>query len=138
MFLKAGYPPLWDWLVNALPSAGYALHDYELRAAPATGTVRDGDVIDLGDWQGEVLHLPGHSPGQIGVFHAQTGTLFGGDAVYDGPLIFDGAGMSIADYTETLLRLRGLDVSQIHGGHDPAFDAAKLQRICDRYLKLWQ
>ncbi|MFT4784234.1 MAG: glyoxylase-like metal-dependent hydrolase (beta-lactamase superfamily II) [Paracoccaceae bacterium] len=138
MFLKAGYPPLWDWLVNALPYAGYALHDYELRAAPATGTVRDGDVIDLGDWQGEVLHLPGHSPGQIGVFHAQTGTLFGGDAVYDGPLIFDGAGMSIADYTETLLRLRGLDVSQIHGGHDPAFDAARLHRICDRYLKLWQ
>jgi glyoxylase-like metal-dependent hydrolase (beta-lactamase superfamily II) len=44
-------------------------------------------VIDLCDRVFEVLHLPGHSPGSIGLWERQTGTLFSGDAIYDGPLL---------------------------------------------------
>ena len=53
-------------------------------AAPPTRLVADGDVIDLGDRQFEVLHLPGHSPGGIALWESATGTLFSGDVVYDG------------------------------------------------------
>ncbi len=137
MFVEAGYAPLWDHLVDAVPHAGYDLSAYRIEPAPATGTVEDGDIIDLGDWRGEVLHLPGHSPGQLGLWHADSGTLFGGDAVYDGPLIYAGAGMSITDYAATLERLRGLPVEVVHGGHDPAFGRARLHEMIDEYLARW-
>ena len=41
----------------------------------------------LGDRHFEVLHLPGHSPGSIGLWERRTGILFSGDALYDGPLL---------------------------------------------------
>jgi len=137
MFTKAGYPVLWDYLIDAVPWAGYDPDAYELKGAPATDLIKDGDLIDLGDWQAEVLHLPGHSPGQVGLFHADSGTLFGADAIYDGPLIYDGPGMSVSEYTDTLKRLRDLPVQLVHGGHDPAFGKARLDEIVDSYLNLW-
>ena len=137
MFLEAGYPPLWPHLVDAVPEAGYDLSAYELRGAEATGTVADGDVLDLGDWQAEVLHLPGHAPDQVGLFHAESGTLFGADAVYDGPLIWQGPGTSVADYAATLRRLAALPVTRVHGGHDPTFGPERLRRMVAGYLALW-
>ncbi len=50
---------------TALPHAGFNHETYTIRAAPPSGTVTDGDVLDLGDRLFEVLHLPGHSPGCI-------------------------------------------------------------------------
>ena len=66
-FEEAGYPPLWPLLVDAVPHAGYDPATYVLRGAAPTGTLVDGDRIDLGDWTAEVLHLPGHAAGQIGL-----------------------------------------------------------------------
>ncbi|GGF57313.1 Glyoxylase, beta-lactamase superfamily II [Mameliella alba] len=137
LFADAGYPPLWPHLVDALPHAGYDLDAYRLHPAPATGTVEDGAVVDLGDWQAEVLHLPGHSPGQVGLWHGESGTLFGADAIYDGPLIYEGPGMDIAAYAETLRRIRALPVNRVLGGHDPAFGRGRCHRIVDHYLALW-
>ncbi len=137
LFLDAGYEPLWEYLINAVPASNYDLANYAIKPAPATGLVDDGDVIDLGDWQGEVLHLPGHSPGQLGLWHADSGTLFGADAIYDGPLIYSGPGMGVADYTASLKRLRDLPVNVVHGGHDPAFDRARMLSIIDSYLTQW-
>lgn len=137
LFAEAGYPALWDYLIDALPHSGYRLEDYAISAAPVTQTVEDGDFVDLGDWRAEVLHLPGHSPGQIGLWHAPSGTLFGADAIYDGPLIFDGSGTNIQDYAATLKRLRKLPVKKVHGGHDPAFGRERFESITGHYLRLW-
>lgn len=137
MFVEAGYDTLWEYLVDALPSSDYDLDAYAIAPAPATGFVEDGDVVDLGDWRAEVLHLPGHSPGQLGLWHAESGTLFGGDAIYDGPLIYDGTGMSIAEYANSLKRLREMPIHTVHGGHDPAFDGVWLQAIIKDYLERW-
>lgn len=131
IFLDAGYPPLWDILIDALPWEGYDPHAYLLQGAPATGLLGEGDVLDLGDRAYRVLHLPGHSPGGIGLYDETTGVLFAGDAVYDGPLIpFDAP-----VYVATLRRLRALPVSVVHGGHDPSFGAERLRDICDAYLR---
>ncbi|MEM7519399.1 MAG: MBL fold metallo-hydrolase [Pseudomonadota bacterium] len=138
LFAEAGYAKLWPILIDALPSAGYDVDAYVLTGAPATALIHEGDVIDLGDWQAEVLHLPGHSPGQVGLFDHATGMLFGADAVYDGPLIYDGPGMSIEDYATTLRRLRDLPVKTVHGGHDPHFGKSKLDQIVEHYLRLWE
>lgn len=137
LFRDAGYPLLWPMLIDAVPAADYDPASYALRPAPATGTVSDGDTVDLGDWQAEVLHLPGHSHGQIGLWHDASGTLFGADAIYDGPLIYDGPGMDVGAYADTLRRIRALPVQRVLGGHDPAFGAARCHEIVDHYLALW-
>lgn len=138
LFAEAGYPPLWPMLVDAVPHEDYDPSAYALRPAPATDLVEDGFTLDLGDWRAEVLHLPGHAPGQIGLWHGDSGTLFGADAIYDGPLIYDGPGMSVPDYAATLLRIRDLPVQTVHGGHDPSFGPDRLRQIVDHYLSMWE
>jgi glyoxylase-like metal-dependent hydrolase (beta-lactamase superfamily II) len=130
---KAGYPFDGD-LVTALPSAGYSLARYTLRDAPVTEIVEEGDVVDIGNRHFEVLHLPGHSPGSIGLWEAASGTLFSGDAIYDGPLLDEIEGAHIPTYVRTMKRLRALPVEIVHAGHDPSFGRARLIELVDAYL----
>lgn len=130
----AGYDIDGD-LITALPHAGYDLRSYRINPAPATQIVDDGDVVDIGNRHFEVLHLPGHSPGSIGLWEAATGTLFSGDALYDGPLLDEIDGADIPTYVKTMKRLRELPVRVVHAGHDPSFDRIRLIQLCDEYLK---
>lgn len=136
-FLDAGYPPIGEMLIEALPFAGYDPESYRLRGAPATGLLNEGDMVDLGNHVYEVWHLPGHSPGGIGLFEHATGILFAADAIYDGPLIYDGPGMSVAAYRETFAKLRALPVTLVHGGHDPSFGPDRMLEIIDAYETRW-
>jgi len=123
-----------DLFIDAVPTGGLAATVFEVAAAPATRIVEDGDVIDIGDRVFEVMHLPGHSPGSIGVWEQATGILFSGDAVYDGPLLDELEGANKEDYLATMERLRQLPVSVVHGGHEPSFGRDRLLEICDTYL----
>ena len=48
--------------------------------------LENGDILDLGDRKLEIITLPGHTPGSIGVLDASRGWLFSGDPVQDGSL----------------------------------------------------
>lgn len=128
-----GYP-LPEELLTALPYRGYDLRTYATPRTAATRTVDEGDIIDIGNRRFEVLHLPGHSPGSIGLWEADSGTLFSGDAVYDGPLLDGLSDSSIPDYVATMKRLRDLPVHVVHGGHDPSFGRERLVELADAYL----
>lgn len=130
----AGYE-IPETMLTALPRADYALSDYRVQPAPATRLVEAGDTIDLGDRVFEVLHLPGHSPGSIGLWEAASGTLFSGDAVYDGPLLDRLPGSDIGHYVETMKRLRELPVSVVHAGHDRSFGRERLRELAEAYLR---
>jgi glyoxylase-like metal-dependent hydrolase (beta-lactamase superfamily II) len=71
---QAGYPIDGD-LITALPHIDYDLAGFRTKDAPVTEIVTEGDVVDIGNRHFEVLHLPGHSPGSIGLWEAATGTL---------------------------------------------------------------
>ncbi len=129
----AGYSMDADCFVTALP-AGMTLESFGQRGARVTRLVDDGDVVDLGNRHFEVLHLPGHSPGSIGLWEAASGTLFSGDAVYDGPLLDELEDSDIADYCVTMERLLELPVDIVHGGHDPSFGRERLRQIARDYL----
>ena len=123
--------------LTALPHEGFDPDAHVLEPAAPTWVVEDGDMVDLGDRVFEVLHFPGHSPGSIGLWEAATGTLFSGDAIYDGPLLDNIEGSFIADYITTMERLRALPVAVVHGGHEPSFGRQRMIEICDSYLKKW-
>jgi len=121
-------------MITAIPFAGYDLRGYRIRPAKVTRVVEEGDIIDLGDRHFEVLHLPGHSPGSIGLWEQSSGTLFSGDSIYDGPLLDEFPGSSIPDYVRTMQRLRDLPVRVVHGGHEPSFGRERFLTLIDAYL----
>ncbi len=104
-----------------------------IRPAPLTGYLDEGDVVDLGNVAYQVLHLPGHSPGSIGLWDAGTNTLFSGDAVYDGPLYDVHPHSNPEIYLDTLARLRSLGAETVHGGHYESFGPDRLHQIVDSY-----
>ena len=118
----------------ARPHDGFEIRDYAVKPAPLTGHLDEGDRLDLGDRHFTVLHLPGHSPGSIGLYEAETQTLFSGDAIYDGPLIDDIYHSDEGLYEETMRRLRELPVTIVHGGHAPSFGRETMRDIIDEYL----
>ncbi|MGH9211701.1 MAG: MBL fold metallo-hydrolase [Acidimicrobiales bacterium] len=132
-YMEAGYA-IPELLVDAVPSGPPIAVTVEIAATPATWLLDDGDVIDLGDRAFEVLHLPGHTPGSIGLWDAAAGVLFSGDAVYDGPLLDELGGSDIDQYLGTMRRLRDLPVTVVHGGHEASFGRERLVEICHDYL----
>ena len=83
------------------------------------------------------LHLPGHSPGSIGLWESRTQTLFSGDAIYDGPLVDTLHHSNVAEYVRTMRRLRELPARTVHAGHEPSFGRERLIAIAiaDTYLE---
>jgi len=130
----AGYPITDEYFVDAVPP-GVALTSFRQHGARSVRRVEEGDVVDLGDRRFEVLHLPGHSPGSIGLWEAATGTLFSGDAVYDGPLLDELPDSDITAYCATMERLLTLPVTVVHGGHDPSFGRDRLHELARSYLR---
>lgn len=130
---RAGYEVDSD-LITALPCADYDIDAYGIREAAVTRIVHEGDIVDLGNRQFEVLHLPGHSPGSLGLWEVATGTLFSGDAIYDGPLLDEIKGADIDAYLATMRRLRELPVNIVHAGHDPSFGRARLIELAEAYI----
>ena len=133
LYVAAGYE-IPDDLLAALPDAGFDPDAYEVTPCPPTRVLDDGDVIDLGDRAFEVLHLPGHSPDSIGLWDAESATLFSGDAVYDGPLLDGNDDSDVEAYVATMERLRVLPVEVVHGGHEPSFGRERLVELCDGYI----
>jgi glyoxylase-like metal-dependent hydrolase (beta-lactamase superfamily II) len=132
--LRAGYE-VDDCFITALPHAAFDLQHFGCPPAPATRVVEEGDQIDLGDRVLEVLHLPGHSPGSLGLWEAASGILFSGDAIYDGPLLDELPGSDIGLYRRTMERLMALPARIVHAGHDPSFGGERLRALARAYLE---
>jgi glyoxylase-like metal-dependent hydrolase (beta-lactamase superfamily II) len=141
---------IWPGALAQMAEAGYPVPALSLQAAPVrdfdpsafvpppatpTRILEEGDAIDLGDRTFEVLHLPGHTHGSIGLWDSARGTLFSGDAVYALDPLLDTAPTSDAgEYVATMERLRMLPVEIVHAGHDQSFGRDVLIERCDAYL----
>jgi len=130
----------WNAFVRAetflrLPDDGFVLENYSVKAAPLTGYLDEGDVLDLGNRVFQILHLPGHSPGSIALYDSKSGCLFSGDVVYDGDLLDTLYHSDREIYRESLSRLRELPIQLVHGGHYDSFGHEKLLSIIDGYFR---
>lgn len=120
-----------DRTISALPHVGFDAAAWVAPGAEPTSYVSDGDVIELGDRRFEVLHVPGHTPGSIALWEAETGLLFSGDTAYvDARLQFH----DLAAAETSLAHLRDLPVRRVHAGHDRSFDGDELRLLLDGLL----
>jgi glyoxylase-like metal-dependent hydrolase (beta-lactamase superfamily II) len=81
-----------------------------------------------------VVHLPGHSPGSVALWEEATGTIFTGEALYDGTL-YDHLYHSVPEQLcDSLLSLKYLPIKTVHAGHFKSFFGNRLKTIIDDYL----
>jgi glyoxylase-like metal-dependent hydrolase (beta-lactamase superfamily II) len=122
-------------LLTALPREGFHPDSYRVEPVAPTRVLEEADVFDLGDRRLTVLHLPGHTPGEIGLWEEVTGTLFSGDCVYESGVLLDEMPESnIEDYVRSMRRLLDLPVRIVHGGHDDSFGRERLLELIDAYV----
>ena len=130
---RSGFEPS-DFMLEAVPFAGYDLTTYRRAPVKPTRLVSEGDIVETGDREFEVLHLPGHSPGSIALWERSSGSLFSGDAIYDG-VIVDNLPESDAEvYRATMKRLAELPVAQVFGGHNAPMTRTQMPGVIERYL----
>ena len=121
-------------IFRSLPNDSFDPLSYNVRPAPLTGYLDEGDVVDLGDRVFQVLHLPGHSPGSVGFFEDRTGLFFSGDVVFDGPLYDNLYHSDPVLFRESMRRLKDLRAVTIHPGHFRSFGRAEMLEIIDAFL----
>ena len=67
--------------------------------------VTDGDIIDLGSRELEIITLPGHTPGSIAVLDKNNRVLISGDPIQDGDIFMFGVQREMHAYLLSLEKL---------------------------------
>lgn len=82
--------------------------------------IKDGDIIDVGDFNFEVLHTPGHSPG--GVSFLYNSMVFSGDTLFQGSIGRTDFRQGSMDTLEESIKKRLYvlpDETVVYTGHGP-------------------
>jgi len=82
-------------------------------------TLKEGMVLDIGEWKLEVMETPGHSTGSLCLYERTEKVLFSGDTVFpDGNIgRTDMFGGSTDELVRSIQRLTELDVKVMYPGH---------------------
>lgn len=116
-----------DWILSSLG-----------QAQPVDLTLRGGERLRLApDWEVEILHLPGHSRGHLGVLDRKHGALYGGDAIH-GAQIPDLEGkpalgptyLHVEQYLHTIRCIENLGLDYYVGCHWPVKQGAEIAAFC--------
>ena len=94
-------------LCTALP-AGVTQEGHRIKPYSITARVSDGDVINLGSRQLEVLHIPGHTDDSIALIDVTARLMWTGDTFYEGPIWLFFPETDLAAYETSLARLAAL------------------------------
>ena len=115
------HPEEQEWLSHPELNLS-ALSGFAVTSRPATGTIEEGQSIAVELEKATVLHLPGHSPGSIGLYFESNGVLIGGDTLFQGSI--GRTDFPTSDHSAMVQSLRRLltlpDETKIYPGHGPA------------------
>ena len=81
---------------------------FHTRPWSPSGTVRDGDTLDLGGRVLEVLHVPGHTPDSLALIDRENRLLWTGDTYYDATIWIYVPETDLEAYERSLDRLAAL------------------------------
>lgn len=123
------------WVWKTLPAD---VNPKTFRSEPfdITKTVRDGEVIDLGGRQLEVVMVPGHAPDALCLLDRDNRIIFTGDTFYLAPLYTHLEGSDFDRYAESAERLAALSDAYDHAytAHNvPVVDGDYLVRMAEAF-----
>ena len=103
------------------------------QAGVKVNLLSDGDVIDLGGRQIEVLHTPGHTSGSLTFFDKAQGYGFSGDAFGStNLLLFAGSFRTLIETTaRTAAYMQANGIEKLYPGHYHGDNPETLQRVLD-------
>lgn len=96
---------------------GYDINKYELFQGTPTKLLKDGEQLDIGGRNIQVLHTPGHSPGHLCFWEAERGYLFTGDLVYKDTLFAYYPSTDPESYLNSLDKIAKLPVKRVFPAH---------------------
>lgn len=127
-----------DEMFMALPRKDYRADSYRMVGTTPTILFEDGDLIDLGGRQIEIIHVPGMTPGSIALWEETTGSLFTSDTLFDDPspalrakyrqIATPSDAQGRAQRVANLQRLGALPVKTVYAGH---FGCIRRNRMID-------
>lgn len=95
----------------------FDVRTYEMFQGMPKKVVADGDMIDLGGREVEVLHTPGHAPGHLCFWEKARGYLFTGDLVYKDTLFAYYPSTDPVAYLASLEKLAALPAQKVFPAH---------------------
>lgn len=103
---------------NILPP-GFDPEAYAAAPPPRLCAVEEGARFDLGGVTLEVVRLPGHTPGSIGLLWREEGLFYVGDAMNPFLWLFFPEALPLSAYMDTLHKAMGLDFTHMVQSHNP-------------------
>jgi glyoxylase-like metal-dependent hydrolase (beta-lactamase superfamily II) len=86
-------------------------------------TLRDGDRLTTAEFELEAIHTPGHASNHLCYQHTGLGWLFTGDHIINGStVVIDPPDGNMADYLQSLEKLKRRDLAAIAPGHGGLLD----------------
>lgn len=115
---------------------GFHPEGYRIFQGEPTRILRDGDLLDLGNRQVQVIHTPGHSPGHCCFYEAEGKYLYTGDLIYKGCLYAFYPTTDPRLFMQSVRRVAALTVDRLLPGHHqldiPASLIAKVSAAFDQ------
>jgi glyoxylase-like metal-dependent hydrolase (beta-lactamase superfamily II) len=94
-------------------------------AADNLQKIQDGDIMQLGDFEFEIVHTSGHSPGHVSLYESKKQILLPGDLVGKSPAWYVPAAGGVIAYLESLTKLEALDAATLLPAHGTVMNNAK-------------
>lgn len=88
--------------------AGFKPETHSIAPFRISRFVKDGDVIDLGGRELQVLQVPGHTPDSLALLDRKNKLLFTGDTFYAGPIFLYVPESDVPAYKRSIERLQKL------------------------------
>ncbi len=118
-------------LCKSLP-AGVTEENHQTRPFSISQKIADGDVVDIGGRNLEVLQVPGHTNDAIALLDRDAGFLWAGDSFYEGPIWLFFPETDLVAYQKSVARLASLapSLKAVFPAHNtPKADPAVLTRL---------
>ncbi len=104
------------FLLDRLPQSGLQFGMAGVRAVTPDRWLSEGDVLELGELQFNVLHCPGHTPGSVVLFNASNAFAFVGDVLFQGSV-----GRTDFDYGDPEALIAAIKTKLLPLGDDVTF-----------------
>lgn len=108
-------------LCKGLP-AGVTPQHHQIKPFAIANTIADGDILDIGGRQLEVLQVPGHTDDAIALLDRSAGFLWSGDSFYEGPIWLFFPETDLVAYQKSVAKLASLvpELKAVFPAHNTA------------------